>query len=593
MELICLMYYPDNIIEDVRNGNDIVEVISSYVSLQQKGGRYFGLCPFHKERTPSFSVSSDEQLYHCFGCNASGNVYGFIMQIENYDFVDAVKFLADRINYVLPEKGDGGVSAKNAEIRNTIYEIHKKAARFFYSKLNEPEGEKAVKYLDDRKILSSARKKYGLGYAPYNRNCLSDYLIKEGYDEEILVKSGLVFFNKNGGCYDKFFNRLMFPIIDVQGRIIAFGGRIIGEGEPKYLNSPDTPIFKKSQNLYSINFARKSDVKEFILVEGYMDVISLYQAGFHNVVAALGTAFNNEHARALRKYAGSVILLFDSDEAGTKAALKAGPVLRESGIRVKVARVMDAKDPDEFIKKFGKAAFSELLSQAKGYTLFQIECERKKYNFDSTEERIMFTNRVSEILAEFDNDIERDAYASETARLTGISKEAILSQISRASRNIVIKDSHKKYNKSKTNTSIRGVDDGKQNLIKIMASNQNAYRKIREVLSPEEFINPTYIKLVEIIDDFYKKGQSLYSAEIVNYFDSVEEQRVVSNIFITQKEFDDIKVLEKAVNDEVKAIKIFYLNNVLMPSSQDIETLQKFITEKKSIDNLNIRLLDG
>ena len=254
---------------------------------------------------------------------------------------------------------------------------------------------------------------------------------------------------------------------------------------------------------------------------------------------------------------------------------------------------MDAKDPDEFIKKFGKAAFSELLSQAKGYTLFQIECERKKYNFDSTEERIMFTNRVSEILAEFDNDIERDAYASETARLTGISKEAILSQISRASRNIVIKDSHKKYNKSKTNTSIRGVDDGKQNLIKIMASNQNAYRKIREVLSPEEFINPTYIKLVEIIDDFYKKGQSLYSAEIVNYFDSVEEQRVVSNIFITQKEFDDIKVLEKAVNDEVKAIKIFYLNNVLMPSSQDIETLQKFITEKKSIDNLNIRLLDG
>ncbi len=587
------MYYSDNIIEDIRNGNDIVEVIGSYVSLQQKGGRYFGLCPFHRERTPSFSVSPDEQLYHCFGCSAGGNVYGFIMQMENYDFVDAVKFLADRINYVLPEKGDAAGAAKNTEIKNIVYEIHKKAARFFYSNLNKPEGEKAVKYLDSRKISLNIRKKYGLGYALYNRSSLSDYLIKEGYNKEILVQSGLVFLNKNGGCYDKFFNRLMFPIIDVQGRIIAFGGRIIGDGEPKYLNSPDTPVFKKSQNLYSINFARKSEKKEFILVEGYMDVISLYQAGFHNVVAALGTAFNNDHARVLKKYAASVILLFDSDEAGTKAALKAGPVLRENGIRVKVVQVKDAKDPDEFIKKFGRNAFSELLSQAKSYTLFQIECERKKYNIESMEEKIMFTNKVAEILAEFDNDIERDAYANETADITGISKEAILSQISKTSQNIGINNYRKKYNKPKAQTSVRGVDDGKQNLIKIMASNYRIYKKIREVLSPEEFINPIYIKLIKIIDDFYNRGQNIYFAEIVNYFDSVEEQQVVSNIFISQKESDDIKVLEKAVNDEVRAIKAFYLNNVLMPSSQDIETLQKFITEKKSIDNLNIRLSDG
>ena len=586
------MYYEYNIIEDVRNGNDIVEVIGSYVSLQQKGGRYFGLCPFHKERTPSFSVSPDEQLYHCFGCNASGNVYSFIMQIENYDFIDSVKFLAERIKYVLPEKGNSAESAKNTEIRNIIYEIHKNAARFFYSNLNSSEGKTAVKYLDERKILLNVRKKYGLGYSSKNRNSLSDYLIKKGYDPELLVKSGLVFANKNGGYYDKFFNRLMFPIIDVQGRIIAFGGRIIGDGEPKYLNSPDTPIFKKSNNLYSINFARKSGVKEFILVEGYMDVISLYQAGFHNVVAALGTAFNDEHARAMKKYANSVVLLFDSDEAGTKAALKAGPVLMDNGIRVKVLQVKDAKDPDEYIKKFGREAFSDLLTQAKSFALFQIECERKKYDFKSMEEKIIFTNKAAEILAGFDNAIERDADMNETSLITGISKDAITNEISKVSQNVFI-NSHKKYNKPKHSTSVQGIDDGKQNLIKIMSLNYNVYKKIREVLSPEEFINPIYIKLIKIIDDFYKRGQSIYSAEIVNFFDSLEEQQTVSKIFITQREFDDPKMLEKAVNDEVKAIKTFYISNVLMPSSQDIETLQKLISEKKSIDNLNITLSDG
>lgn len=587
------MYYSENIIEDVRNGNDIVEVIGSYVSLKQKGSKYFGLCPFHREKTPSFSVSPDEQLYHCFGCHASGNVYSFIMQMENFDFVDSVKFLADRIHYTLPENNFSGDAIKNNEIKNTIYEIHKKAARFYYDTLNSPEGQKAVKYLDNRMISTKARNKYGLGYAPSGRGNLSSYLLKEGYDPDILVKSGLVFPDKKGGYYDKFFNRLMFPIIDVQGRIIAFGGRIIGEGEPKYLNSPDTPIFKKSQNLYSINFARKSGIKEFILVEGYMDVISIFQAGFHNVVAALGTAFNDDHARALKKYANSAILLFDSDEAGTKAALRAGPVLQNNGIRVKVLQVKDAKDPDEYIKKFGVTAFANLLTEAKSYILFEIECERKKYNLQSVEEKIMFTNKVASILASLDNSIERDAYINETVNLTGIARDAIVEQISKISQNIVVNTSSKKYNKPKHQTSVQGVDDGKQNVIKIMTLNFSAYKKIREVLSPEEFIEPVYVKLVKIIDDFYKRGQTIYSAEIVNYFESLEEQQIVSKIFILQKEFENSKDMEKAINDEVKAIKLYYLNNVLLPKAQDVEILQKFIEEKKKAENLNIKLSDG
>ncbi len=385
----------------------------------------------------------------------------------------------------------------------------------------------------------------------------------------------------------------MFPIIDVQGRIIAFGGRILDDGEPKYLNSPDTPIFKKSQNLYSINFARKSATKEFILVEGYMDVLSLFQAGFHNVVAALGTAFNDEHARALKKYANSVIMLFDSDEAGTKAALKAGPILQENGIRVKVLQVKDAKDPDEYIKNFGREAFSELLKEAKSYILFEIECERKKYDFSSAEEKIIFTNKVAEILAKLDNAIERDVYINETVSITGISRDAIENEINKVSQIISVNNSPKKYNKPLRKVSVQGIDDGKQNIIKLMTINSVVYKKVREILTPEEFINPIYIKLIKIIDDFYEKGQSIYSAEIVNYFDTLEEQQIVSKIFILQKEFDDAKDLEKAVNDEVKAIKMFYLNNILMPAAQDIETLQKLIADKKNIESLNITLSDG
>jgi len=591
------MYYSDNIIEDIRMGNDIVDVIGSYVQLKQKGNSYFGLCPFHKEHTPSFSVSPDEQLYHCFGCNASGNVYSFIMQMENYDFIDSIKFLADRINYALPEEGAFGTVNKNNQIKADIYEIHKKAARFYYSILNSDEGKRAVDYLDSRKVSLSVRKKYGLGFSSFNRNSLSDFLIKEGYDVETLVKSGLVFPDKKGGCYDKFFSRLMFPIIDVQGRIIAFGGRIIGEGEPKYLNSPDTPVFKKSQNLYSINFARKSGTKEFILVEGYMDVISLYQAGFKNVVAALGTAFNNDHARALKKYANSAVLLFDSDDAGTKAALRAGPVLWENGIKVKVLQVKDAKDPDEYVKKFGKSAFEDLLTkEAKSFISFEIECERAKYNLDNTDEKVIFTNKVAEILARLDNAIERDAYIGEAVRITGISRDAIVNQINKVSQNGMLSFSPVKYNKPKRKVNGHGVDNGKQNIIRIMASNYDVYKKIRGFLSPEEFITPVYVKLVKIIDDFYEKGQNIYSAEIVNYFDSLEEQQLVSNIFVSQVDFDDVKAMEKAINDEVRAIKLYYINNVSMISAQeaqDAEALQKFIIEKKSIGALNITLSDG
>jgi len=586
------MYYSENIIEDVRNGNDIIDVIGSYVQLKQRGKQYFGLCPFHREHTPSFSVNADEQLFHCFGCGISGNVYTFIMRIENFDFIESVKFLADRINYQLPENSLSGDFAKNNDIKKTIYEIHKKAARFYYSVLNSDEGRKAIEYLESRNVSLKIRKKYGLGFSSPSRKSLSGFLLKEGYSADVLLKSGLVFSNENG-CYDRFFNRLMFPVIDAQGRIIAFGGRVIGDGEPKYLNSPDTPIFKKSNNLYSINFARKAGTKEFIIVEGYMDVISLYQAGFHNVVAALGTAFNAEHAKALRKYANSVILLFDSDDAGTNAALRAGPVLIKNGIRVRVLQVKNAKDPDEYIKKFGAQSFSELLDEAMGFVIFQIECERKKYNMNSPEERIMFTNKAAELLASLDNSIERDVYINETVKLTGISKEAIETQISKVSNAVLINNKPKKYNGFKNQAAVRGIDDGRRNIIKVMASNYLIYKKIREVLSPEEFVNPVYVKLVRIIDDFYKKGQNIYSAEVVNYFDSLEEQKAVSEIFILQRDFDNDMAMEKAINDEIREIKLFYLKNILMPSAKDIETLQKLIAHKKSVDSLNITLSDG
>ena len=355
------MFYSDEVLMDVRLGNDIVDVISEYVKLKKSGANYFGLCPFHNEKTASFSVNPEKQIYRCFGCGAGGNVFKFIQQKENLSFPESVEYLAKRINYQLPQKQtDEG----KRRLKQQLYDIHKTAARFYYDCLNADMGRAASKYLDKRGIEPGIRKKFGLGYSPDSWSMLYDHLLEKGFDTESILKSGLVNAGKSGKYYDNFRNRLMFPIIDVYGNIIAFGARKLREEDygGKYLNSSDTEIFNKGYNLYNINYARLARKNELIIVEGYMDVITMYQAGFKNVIAALGTAFTRNQAAAIGRFAKNVTVLFDSDEAGVSAVLRALPVLRDAGISAKVLQVRDAKDPDEYIKSYGAEAFAKLMS---------------------------------------------------------------------------------------------------------------------------------------------------------------------------------------------------------------------------------------
>ena len=357
------MYYPEDVIEEVRTRNDIVDVISGYVKLQKKGSNYFGLCPFHNEKSPSFSVSPQKQMYYCFGCGAGGNVITFVMEYENYTFPEALKVLADRAGVKLPEVEYSREERARADKRSTLLEINKLAANYFYYQLHQPQGKIGYDYFKKRELSDETIRRFGLGFANKTSNDLYQYLRAKGYGDEILKDTGLVTMEERG-TYDKFWNRVMFPIMDVNNRVIGFGGRVMGDGTPKYLNSPETMIFDKSRNLYGLNYARTSREKYMLACEGYMDVIAMHQAGFTNAVASLGTAFTTQHAALLKRYTDTVILTYDSDGAGVKAALRAIPILKEAGISTRVLNLKPYKDPDEFIKNLGPEAFRERNEQA-------------------------------------------------------------------------------------------------------------------------------------------------------------------------------------------------------------------------------------
>ena len=358
------MFYPEEIVEEVRTKNDIVDVISGYVKLQKKGSNYFGLCPFHNEKSPSFSVSSNKQMYYCFGCGAGGNVITFLMEYENYSFPEALKVLADRVGVTLPEKELSKEARAQADLRTTLLEINKLAANYFYYQLKHPQGRQGYEYLRNRRLTDDTIRRFGLGFANKTSDDLYRYLRDKGYSDQILKETGLVTIEERG-THDKFWNRVMFPIMDVNNRVIGFGGRVMGDGTPKYLNSPETKLFDKSRNLYGLNYARSSKEKFMLICEGYMDVIAMHQAGFTNAVASLGTAFTLQHASLIRRYTDQVILTYDSDGAGVKAALRAIPILKEAGVSCKVLNMEPYKDPDEFIKNLGPDEFRQRIEKAK------------------------------------------------------------------------------------------------------------------------------------------------------------------------------------------------------------------------------------
>jgi len=561
-----LPIYSQDTIDQVREGNDIVSVVSQYVHLTKKGPNHFGLCPFHREKSPSFSVSEDKQFFHCFGCGAGGNVITFIMRIENYEFPDALKFLADRIHFELPtdnslRSDNGGLSA----LKETLYEVNKTAARFFYDSLIGEDGKHAVEYLDERNVSVPARNRFGLGYSPGGKNnTLYNFLKKSGYNDDILIKSGLIIKNRNGdGFFDKFYGRLMFPIFDYKGRIVGFGGRIMGEGQPKYLNSPETAIFDKSSNLYAINFARKEKSDNLILAEGYMDVISLSQYGFKNAVAALGTAFNGNHIRQLKNYCKTVTLLFDSDEAGQKAALKAIDVLKDSGLKTRVLRLENAKDPDEFLNKFGASEFAKALDSALYDTDFLIKTAKSRYNLENSEGKVGFVKEASGIIAKLDSSIEKEVYAKNAADIAGVSEQSVKAEVSKREVGLTISEEIRasRAGMRGRTTAAKGIDEARRNILYTLASSRRFDDLILKHLQAEDLAEPIYIKLFDVIKNEKVKKGSVSRPNLPNYFEDIEEQGIVSNIFAMPKEYEDE---DKAVRDHIKSVLKGYYDYKLL-----------------------------
>lgn len=595
------MLYPQELIDEIRTQNDIVSVISEYIALKPKGSSYFGLCPFHNESTPSFSVSADKQFYYCFGCGESGNVYSFIMRMENCDFPEAVKRLADRAHISLPEPEYSAEAARAERLKQQIYEMHRAAGRYYYAALHSRNGERALKYLNERGVKEEIQKRFGIGYAPSGRDHLCRYLKEKGFSTDAMIKSGLVMVSKDGkGLYDRFFNRLMFPIFDLQGRPIAFGGRVIDKGEPKYLNSPETVVFNKSRTLYGMNFAKAARKKEIILVEGYMDMISIYQAGFPNVVAGLGTAFNNDHARTLRKLADSVILLYDSDEAGTRAALRAIPVLVNNGFDVKVTQVKGAKDADEFIKKYGAEAFGKLIVDAVSHITFRIGCAGKNYNLENADHRVRFAEEAAKILADVANDIERDVYTKETAAVCGIDEAALRSRISRirdASESEFLMEAEKKRKRvysDKESRDIRpkGITEAQKTILSMAVENDKVLKAVFSVLKPEEFEDGVYRTLAERIYNDSASGRKSVPADLVSCFENIEDQNTAAAVFAVKNDIDNVSKLEKAVTENVRLIKKNYTDSLLAKAST-AEEVKRLIDVKRKLDELYITISDS
>ena len=417
---------PESFIQELKYRTDIEQVISSYVQLKRRGRNLTGLCPFHSEKSPSFTVYPENQSFYCFGCGAGGDAITFIRKIENLDYVEAVKVLAQRAGMTVP---DDGADDRAARLRTRILEMNGAAAHFFYDRLNSPAGNVGLSYLRRRGLSDNTIKRFGLGYAPQSWDSLRDHLRSKGYTEEEMLAGALVVKGKRGSCYDLFRHRVIFPIIDLKGSVVGFGGRALEEGGPKYLNSPDTPVFKKSRNLFAMNFAKATKRRELILCEGYMDVIAVHQGGFDNGVATLGTALTAEQARLISQYTKEVVVAYDSDDPGQRAAKRAIGLFDDLGVKVRVLVVQGAKDPDEFIKKYGSQRFDMLLAQSANATEYGLNAIRSRYNLEEADGRIGFLREATGLLAEIQNPIERDVYASRLGVELGVEKAAILLQI--------------------------------------------------------------------------------------------------------------------------------------------------------------------
>lgn len=602
------MYYPEEVIEEVRTRSDIVDIISGYVRLQKKGSNYFGLCPFHHEKSPSFSVAPGKQMYHCFGCGVSGNVFTFVMEYENYSFREAVEMLADRSGVTLPKMEYSREAKAQADLRAALLEINKQTAQFYHYLLKQPQGEQAYRYLRGRQLSDDTIRHFGLGFASRTSGDLYRYLKGKGYDDTILRETGL-FTIEERGARDKFWNRVMFPIMDVNNRVIGFGGRVMGEGEPKYLNSPETRLFDKSRSLYGLNFARTSRQPNFLLCEGYMDVIALHQAGFTNAIASLGTAFTEQHAALIKRYTEQAVLTFDSDGAGIKAALRAIPILKAAGISTKVLDMKPYKDPDEFIKNLGAEEFKKRIANARNSFLFEIDVLKSGHDMTDPEQKTAFYNKTARKLLEFGEALERDNYIQAVSREFFINYEdlkRLVNQMgSRYGTGIpasgagdgrgpgteaAFPGTEAGKAQSRKKDKEEGIRKSERLLLTWLIEEPSLFDKIKGIIEPKDFVKPLYRQAAQMVFDGHKKG-SVNPAAILNHFiDDEGNQREVAALFNASLE-DSLSNEEqkKAFADTVLKIKKSSLD-FQSRNAQDLEELQRIIREQAELVNLHISL---
>lgn len=593
------MYYPEEIVEEVRSRNDIVDVISGYVKLQKKGSNYFGLCPFHNEKSPSFSVSPQKQMYYCFGCGAGGNVITFLMEYESYTFPEALKVLADRAGVKLPEVEYSKEERAKADRRSVLLEINKLAANYFYYQLHQPQGKIGYEYFQSRQLSDDTIRRFGLGFANKTSSDLYQYLRSKGYGDDILKDTGLVTVEERG-THDKFWNRVMFPIMDVNNRVIGFGGRVMGEGTPKYLNSPETLIFDKSRNLYGLNYARTSREKYILACEGYMDVIAMHQAGFTNAVASLGTAFTSQQAALLKRYTDTVILTYDSDGAGIRAALRAIPILKEVGISARVLSLKPYKDPDEFIKNMGADAFRERIREAQNSFLFEVDVLKRDFHLEDPEEKTRFHNAVARKLLEFPEALERDNYIRAVSQAQFIPYEDLKRLVNRLGMQAGMqpsrtpKASGEGYGREADTRKKKEKDDGirrsQRLLLTWLIERPELFEKIKGVVDAEDFKEPLYHQVAQMVFEGHEKG-NLNPAAILNHFINDEEQyKEAAALFnASLQESLNNEEQKKAFLETVLKVRKNSLDEASRKAT-DIGQLQQIIREQAALKTLKITI---
>lgn len=605
------MYYPQEIIDQVIAANDIVSVIGEHVHMKRSGSGYMGLCPFHSEKSPSFSVSPGKQVYHCFGCGESGNVVTFVMKYENATFQEALKILADRAGIKLPEAQYSEESKKKNEQRDRLFAINKDAATYYFRLLRSPRGRRGMDYFRQRQLSDETLNRFGLGFADGADSDLVAYLRKRGYADEDILLSGVAAFDEKRGLHDKFWNRVMYPIMDVTNRVIGFGGRVMGDGKPKYLNSPETPIFDKSHNLYGLNLAKRSRCGYFILCEGYMDVIAMHQAGFSQAVASLGTSFTEGQAQILKRYVPTVLLSYDSDGAGVKAAMRNIGILHSAGLTGKVVDLRPYKDPDEFMKGAGKEEFQKRLDNAENSFLYQIRQIQTNYDLSDPAAQTRFYHEIARRLCEFDDEIERENYTKKMADLYFIPLETLRREVASyqmagGAQTLQTRQLQRQKPVNLTEGKRRGkLEEAKRRnerlLLTWISDDPAVYLQLRPYLRAEDFAEGVYRtaagRYFEILDKRYGDALQVEAgtlpegsaspAAAVACFDGEEEQKEAAQLFETRMDGVQTKEeREKALKDVILSVKRNALEQSMLSLQGNPNALQTIVKLKKQIADL-------